>query len=256
MNDTFTFPRFGKYFMSDLSRLIAENGLKVLVFGLIPIIAYVLSMLFSFFSPEEYTYIELSTREAFLLFSAFVFVIWIPSGFFGYVTDKRAGSNWTLVPASSLEKTVSMILNTTVLAPAAFLILYMATDFLSTVISGTEISETLLMSFADGHFLGMWKDGFFPLLAWPHISALCFLLGAVFFRKGKISKTILVLFGLGIIALFLMLLGLESLFDMDSISRWEEMHEVNIKAWTTVTCIAEMVVLYVLIYFRIKKIQY
>ena len=239
MNDTFNFKRFGKYFASDLTRLFSENWLKVLCFGLIPVFGLILSYMFSLFVPGEYEYIGLGTREFFLAATAAIFSVWIPSACYGYVTDKRAGSNYILIPASVLEKTVSVIINAAAIVPAAFLVIYAVSDLVATLWNLSEL-------FGDG------VDGY--ALISLHISILYFILGAVFFRRGKISKTILVLFGLGVLCLFIMLMVLKGFSD-NGFDWLEPLDERVFRGLTTAALVIQAIVLYILIYFRIKKIQ-
>ena len=56
MDDIFNFRRFGKYFLSDLTRLYSDNWLKILCFGLIPVFAAVLSLMFSLIGNYGYSY--------------------------------------------------------------------------------------------------------------------------------------------------------------------------------------------------------
>ena len=84
---------------------------------------------------------------------------------------------------------------------------------------------------------------------------LFFLLGAVLFRKGKISKTILSLMGLSIIFLLLVILGI-SISAEDGLKAIASWSEEGVIAATICQSVLEIIVLYVLIYFRLKKIQY
>ena len=201
MNDIFNLRRFGKYFLSDLTRLYSDNWLKVLCFGLIPVFATVLSLMFSLIGNYDYSYADIWARDTFWSISVVIFVIWLPAACFGYVTDKRAGGNFMLVPASTFEKTASMIINTAVVIPAAFIAIYMTSDFLCTIASGEEMQESLAVYISEGTLFGIeMQDITGQMLLSVHAGMLFFLLGAVFFRKGKISKSILVFFGQPLVA--------------------------------------------------------
>ena len=53
---------------------------------------------------------------------------------YGYLTEKKAGSNWLMVPASKAEKFVSMLLMVCIVIPLLFFVVYMVLDgFLSLV---------------------------------------------------------------------------------------------------------------------------
>ncbi len=255
MNDTFNFRRFGKYFLSDLNRLFSENWLKILCFGFIPIFVAVVSLLFSIVLQQKVS-LGTEAREAFFGLSAVIFAIWIPSSLYGYVTDKRAGSNYSLIPASTLEKTASMIINGLIIAPAAFIFINILSDMLVTLVSGQGISEAIVCNFPKVEWIsGLWSFSYLITILQGHIVMLFFLLGAVLFRKGKISKTILSLMGLSIIFLLLVILGI-SISAEDGLKAIASWSEEGVIAATICQSVLEIIVLYVLIYFRLKKIQY
>lgn len=255
MNDIFNFRRFGKYFLSDLNRLFSENWLKILCFGLIPIFIAVVSLLFSIVLQQKVS-LGAEAREAFFGMSAAIFAIWIPSSLYGYVTDKRAGSNYSLIPASTLEKTASMIINGLIIAPAAFVAISVLSDMLVTVISGQGITASILTDLPKFEWIpGLGSFSYLITFLQGHITMLLFLLGAVLFRKGKISKTILSLMGLSIIFLLLAISGI-SIFAEDGLKAIASWSEEGVTAAAICQSVLEIIVLYVLIYFRLKKIQY
>ena len=256
MDDIFNFRRFGKYFLSDLTRLYSDNWLKILCFGLIPVFAAVLSLMFSLIGNYGYSYAGIGTRETFWSISVVIFSIWLPAACFGYVTEKRAGGNFILVPASTFEKTASMIINTAVTIPAAFIAIYMASDFLCTIVSGEGIRESLAVHISQGRFFSIAMAGMTGrMLLSVHAGILFFLLGAIFFRKGKISKSILVLFGLSIIILFAAFFVLKDIANM-SAEELDMIAETDFRTWATVLAVLQIIVFYILIYFRVRKIQY
>lgn len=256
MNDIFNFRRFGKYFLSDLTRLYSDNWLKILCFGLIPVFAAMLSLMFSLIGNYDYSYAGIGARDTFWSISVVIFCVWLPATCFGYVTDKRAGGNFMLVPASTFEKTASMIINTAVIIPAAFIAIYMTSDFLCTIASGEEMRESLAVHIGEGIFFGIaMKEMTGHMLLSVHAGMLFFLLGAVFFRKGKISKSILVLFGLGIILLFAVFFVLKNMANM-SVEELDMIADTDFSTWATVLAVLQIIVFYILIYFRIRKIQY
>ena len=119
-NDIFSFSRFGRYFRSEFASIFSGKGISILAFGLMPVYIFVLDILFSSFG-YEYNYMYVSSRSIFFAIAGFIFVIWMPAACYGYITEKRAGSMFTLLPVSSLEKTLSMIINTMIIIPLSFL---------------------------------------------------------------------------------------------------------------------------------------
>lgn len=255
MNDIFNFRRFGKYFLSDLNRLFSENWLKILCFGLIPVFTAVVSLLFSIVLQQQVS-LGQEAREAFFGLSAVIFAIWMPASLYGYVTDKRAGSNYSLIPASTLEKTASMIINGLIIAPAAFFSINILSDMLVTLVSGQAITEAIVCDFPKVEWIsGLWSFSYLITILQGHIIMLFFLLGAVLFRKGKISKTILSLMGLSIIFLLLAILG-SGIFTEAGLLAMISWSKEGVTAAAIGQSVLEIAVLYVLIYFRLKKIQY
>ena len=215
-----------------------------------------LSLMFSLIGNYDYSYAGIGARDTFWSISVVIFCVWLPATCFGYVTDKRAGGNFMLVPASTFEKTASMIINTAVIIPAAFIAIYMTSDFLCTIASGEEMRESLAVHIGEGIFFGIaMKEMTGHMLLSVHAGMLFFLLGAVFFRKGKISKSILVLFGLGIILLFAVFFVLKNMANM-SVEELDMIADTDFSTWATVLAVLQIIVFYILIYFRIRKIQY
>ena len=145
-----------------------------------------------------------------------------------------------------------MIINAAVIAPAAFLIIYRVSDLLTTLVAGLPSSNSLMLKMPTWYPI----DGFrvYSLVS-IHVMTLYFILGAVFFRKGKIAKTILVQFGLGVLLLFIAMTILTRINEETP----EIMYGLDEKAGHALMIIqyaVQMIVLYTLIYFRIKKIQY
>ena len=161
-----------------------------------------------------------------------------------------------LVPASTLEKTASMIINTAVIIPAAFIAIYMTSDFLCTIASGEEMHESLAAYISDGILFGIEMTEITgQMLLSIHAGMLFFLLGAVFFRKGKISKSMLVSFGLSVILLFALAFVLKDMAVMSD-EEFEMISETDFRTVSTLLAIFQIIVFYILIYFRIRKIQY
>jgi len=106
--------------------------------------------------------------------------------------DPVQGLSWLLLPASLLEKTLARVLLTTVVYAAGSMLLYLAFSILSEGLN--------LLLFERRHAL------FFPFdplvlkgaLTYTAVQA-PFLLGAVYFRKHALSKTVLVLLGFSLL---------------------------------------------------------
>ncbi len=213
MKDTFTFSRFGKYFTYDLKRTIAEFGMPALLISLSGVFFYLLYLVFSMMLNQGHTSAPSEgIREGFFMFVFAIFAIVMPSRIYGMVTDKRSGSSYLMIPASTGEKFTSMILNAAIVFPIAFLAIYWLSDALLTLIDtrcGSPVNIFLtelidndlsiptgakIQSDAGAKFL--WQ---ITIMLGFIATPLEFLLGALVFGKHKISMTVLCLIGLSII---------------------------------------------------------
>ena len=251
-NDIFSFSRFGRYFAGELASICSGKGLSILAFGLMPVYIFILDLLFSSFG-DGYEYMYAISRNTFFVFSFWIFAIWIPSACYGNITDKRAGAVYTLIPVSSLEKTLSMIISTLIVIPLAFCIIWTGTDFLITMAVGSPVKDTMLVYAFSESFTPLDLD-FSDMLVSAANAILFFLLGAVFFRKHKIAKTILVWMGIGIVLVLLGMTVLETMTD-----NWQSaasLENVDISTLNIVWSCTIAAILGIAIFLRIKTIQY
>ncbi|MBO8484638.1 MAG: hypothetical protein IAB75_11105 [Bacteroidetes bacterium] len=251
-NNIFSFSRFGRYCGSSLASICSGKGLSILAFGLIPVYVFVLDILFSSFG-HDYQYMFASSRSAFFAITGAIFVIWMPAACYGHITEKRAGSMFTLLPASSLEKALSMIINTMIIIPLSFLAIYFALDLLITLAVGSPVKDSIVVYLFTEPLIPV-KLSFTDMLLSAVNNMLVFLLGAVIFKRHKIAKTILVLMGISIVVSFgvasvINAIGIDWVtsadFDMDRLFLWNTV-------WSCILCAA----LSAGIFFRIRKIQY
>ena len=147
-------------------------------------------------------------------------VVTMPVKCYGKITDKQYGSFWLTLPASRLEKFISMFLLSCIIVPVVGVVLFLGIDAIictfdhtcgTSLIAGAmkfirnmgDVQE-LTMNFVDENIdiedatliqqiIGQINS---PLLYADELigMTLPFLLGAVFFKNSKTVKTILVLF--------------------------------------------------------------
>ena len=223
MNKTFNFNRFGKYLAFDLKSRWSENRIYMLVYVLIPVIYYLTHILLSAigngfssaFSNFHLSHPQIATRVSVFTIAAIVFVIQFPSRAYGFITEKAKGSAWVELPASRLEKYFSMMLITLIIIPLAFFIGYLLCDgiiCLADKACGNSIFGSWIGVTDDyGPFnedgeVSIWARGFWWLASPVLMTASVFLLGALIFKKGKVSRTVLSLF-----ILFMILFSLGAL---------------------------------------------
>lgn len=197
MKKIFSFDRFFKYFKYDLVNAKSNFLLPLLILGFLPVMTYIVSNLFSLVFTGSWVNGTFGTGISGLAFSATYIISSIILGIklYGSLTDKKAGSNWIMIPASTFEKFLSMFLIVFVIAPVCLAVLLLASDLILSLIPGytpvtswiKEVVSTMAGSGFKVNYVAMiW-------LMWGQY-ALAFLLGAIVFKKAKVAKTILWMF--------------------------------------------------------------
>lgn len=203
MNKVFEPKRFGNYLLHDI-RTAKDNYLySFLVTAGLPVLVFAIVELFHLLFSPSHSLSELSrTMQGFTLFAGTVSTLIVfPIKQYGQITEKRYGSSWILLPASSFEKWLSLIILTCVLAPICFFVVFGGCDWLMSVIF-PKYYPTALFSLDTDALAPTSEIQVNPLgIAWMSWieSILSFTLGAIVFKKAKFPKTILCLMLLGFI---------------------------------------------------------
>ena len=221
--DIFNFRRFGKYFASDIKTCWANYGLSLLTISLIvPVILYVVLTAFNLILTSSWNGPDMGFRTFAFCLAMFCIVVTMPVKCYGRITEKQYGSFWLTLPASRLEKFISMFIMTCIIVPLAGIVIYLGMDAVICALDHTcgnnlftggvelirkmhdaqEITFNLMdeqMTVEDAAIAQqvvsqistpwIYMDEIFGI-------TLPFLLGAVFFKKGKTAKTILALFAI------------------------------------------------------------
>ena len=208
MNNTFDFNRFGRYYVSDLKNTFNNTWLTVLLTSLSGLIAYVFSGLMNLFITGSWRSYPLIGRAITFVLLLYVLVVIIPSKAYGFFTDKRKGSFYTLIPASPFEKFLSIFINTAILAPLSYFIIALTGDALLCLVdpgcgqllitAGAEAASKFnefCGDIAEAGQISIFSTG--ELVCGVILNlismTMVFLLGALYFKKNKIGKTILAL---------------------------------------------------------------
>ena len=231
MNNTFSFNRFRKYFRYDLKRWVASFGPTLLLMSAVPVILYTFIAIYSLLFSGQWDTPGETTRIVASVITTVVMVLIYPASVYGYITDKKAGSSFLMIPASVPEKFLSMLLNTIFVVPLTFGLIYLSLDGIICAIDGS----------CGGSLFKCVRDGVNTILTFPFSSdapvsvslfsmwihsagsALFFLLGALFFKKHKILYPLLIIVGLQMF--FSILFGIVislGLIDIDSFGLWTE----------------------------------
>lgn len=242
--DIFNFRRFGRYFASDIKTCWANFGLSLLTISLLfPVIIYVITGAINFLASSTWDGPDTGLRFFVFCMAVLCMVITMPVKCYGKITEKQYGSFWLTLPASRLEKFISMIVMTCIIVPFLGVAIYLGMDAvicafdptcgnnllasgigflknlgdmqdltLNFVDENVTIEDASLVQQIIGQINSPWLyiDEFFGI-------TLPFLLGAIFFKSGKTVKTILVLFAMStaisIIATPIMESWASSIFD-------------------------------------------
>lgn len=169
----------------------------------------------------------LGLRVGVFAIAMFCMVVTMPVKCYGKLTDKQYGSFWLMLPASRLEKFISMLLICCIIAPALGLGMYIGMDALICTIDHT-CDKSLLAGAIDlmdeittikmnmggvevdvpKESIMTWENGskFIRQITNPWLyvdEVLCvslpFLLGAICFKKGKTVKTFLAMAALSML---------------------------------------------------------
>ena len=219
MNEIFDFKRFWTYFKYDLKQMWRNHSKAAILIGGASAIFYVIWVMFSLVFTQSWHTPPVEAR--FLVFGlAFAILELYMVRAYGYLTEKKAGSAWLMVPASKAEKFVSMLLISLVVIPILFFTVYFLIDgFLSVVdptygkalgvgffstygdfveaISRFGGEESLPISFTPASLI-------FPAIVSTFSSFLYFLLCGICFKKNKLVIAIAITFGLSLVISLLM----------------------------------------------------
>ena len=221
MSNVFNLKRFWNYFSSDCRRAWNLFGLTLILAALAPVIIFIIQQLFSLILDGHMSGTNVGVHLGFLAVGAAVVVMIAPSTIYGSLTEKKSGSSWLMIPASSFEKWLSMSLVLTIVIIAAFCLVFFAGDgLMSLLFPGTYGSWTAseISSIYSKYLNALNTNEMpitinFPALLFTGMAewVLVFAIGALYFKRAKIAKTILVLIGLslilGIIISFIMVHG-------------------------------------------------
>ncbi len=214
MKDIFDIHRFGKYFASDIRSCAANYGLSMLLISSMGLIIYIGTITMGLIFEHTWDGPDMRFRAVTFAISMLVLAVTMPVKCYGQLTEKRAGTFWLMLPASRLEKTVSMVLMTILVVPVISVLCYCSIDGILCALDSTcgeNLFSGMKNLFTDFLNISVATDNdmaAFPALAdfcrqvgnpWLYVddligTCLIFLLGAIVFKSGKTAKTIIAYF--------------------------------------------------------------
>ena len=194
--DSFDIGRFGRFLSFELKETVRENGLFILLAGLVPLMLLIVTFLFTLtYNPEKIgeVWSGYAGLKAFVATVAIVlFLLIFPILKYGDITDRRKGQMPLMLPSSHAEKACSAFLVSVIIVPAVFMLLYFGTDALLCAVfpeCGKSLAgyyaRTGLIDSSYGSFNINCTFAFFL----PPMVSLAGLAGGALFKKHKITKT-------------------------------------------------------------------
>ncbi|MBR1928072.1 MAG: hypothetical protein IJ840_10070 [Bacteroidales bacterium] len=278
MSNSFNISRFRKYLAFDLKSRWKDQRLFLITFAILPMIFHLIYLFFAalghdgiaaLFSGIPISRPPLGFRLAIFAAAAGLFLMIFPSRTYGFLTEKAPGADWIELPASRLEKFVSMMLVCLVIIPAVFFCGYLVSDVLVCLVdkhTGSSILGAWLRFDNDGITNGGVKlgaKGLWFLASGVLQTVSVFLLGALLFKKGKIAKTILALFVISM-ALSALAAATASSIDipsiLESLAKWTESHMDHFDFWFNFLANLYLIIIVgglgLWSWFKVKKLQH
>ena len=270
MNEVFDIKRFGKLMQYEVINYIPRYFKSLLIF------ASVIFAVWLFSTTVDFD--VMSTGRIGLIAVLFIFaVVLAPYIIYKDMNNRKKGYMYAMIPASTLEKLLSMIVVCLICVPVMTYAVLTATDIVLYLLSNLGIG-----SFMDIHFFNPFYDDTFTvfnkemteyvnpvfdnILYFISVIAYTMMFNTIF-RKNKVLKTIL--FNMVVSFAFIMITTTvvsvtspefwENFFE-DFVSYVEDMNPTDamnalVVLWRTGGCL--LVAIYLTIaYFRIKKVDY
>lgn len=270
MSDIFSFKRFGNFFVSDFKRCLANYGLSLLILSLTGLMAYLITIFVSLIFGFGYNVPGIAVRWVILAFAFGIMALTIPAKCYGYITNKRSGSAYTLLPVSSMEKLISMLLNTAIIIPAIFIIVYVSIDYVIFLLDpnvtfplfATEIVDFIsqVKFMTEGTEVESFTNPFAQID--DHVILMStFLLGAICFKRAKVARTILVIIVVSSILGSIAGPIIYHSIDMTTLTEEQIALSVfnNVDKFVLIDIISDILILIALVwglFYRIKTIKY
>lgn len=193
-SETFNGSRFWNYFKYDLIQMWRNHMKAALGISLAGLVLYVAVISWNLIFHQTWQAPGFDGRMI-VAFLAFCALELYQTRTYGYLTEKKAGSAWLMVPASGVEKWVSMLIITLIIIPVLFIVVYLGVDWLLCLVDHTS-GVSLISRFADGvSKFGTLGPEDIPVsigtLIWMGIAGFCFnflywLLCGICFKRYKI----------------------------------------------------------------------
>lgn len=269
MSETFNFNRFWTFFCYDLKQMWRRNAKPAIFIGGAGLI---LLLLWSFFSTVcffSWTTPPLWARVACGFIASFILQLYITKTY-GFITDKKKGSDYLMIPASKLEKYISMLIIVLLIIPFLFTAVYFSLDALICLIFPScgmtlfQLTSNAWAILTDGlnasnHNIINYQFSPCGLLLMTILtnifSYLFFMLCGMIFKRFKILWALLINYGLGTILSSVLIFIVSSLVNESDPSSIAQSIDITF-TFMKITMAIGIVVLAWGAYYRLKKIQH
>lgn len=282
MNNTLDINRLGKVVKHDAMSFFQNLSLALIILWAIPVVMW----LFSSLTPGSHS-IDSFARIGIISILSKILLIIAPARLYKYCNDSRQGIGYAMLPASSLEKFISMVFYCIIVAPIIYLAGALAVDSILAVLGGPYEGFAIANYFDNWtDLMNMWRekvllnaedyelltDSISPtviiiskILFVIALSSI-FMFGNMVFKKRKTGKMIGILILLYIIFMIIMVnyvANHENLFERwfgymneeNAIEIFKHMIHVMINASLIFSSVVSVVMLW-LTYYKIKTQKY
>lgn len=268
-NEVFNGSRFWSYFKYDLTQMWRNHVKAAILIGFSGLILYILGIAFNAVFDKVWAAPTFVARAIVFALSIFALELY-QTRTYGYLTNRRKGAAWLMLPASGFEKWLSMMIMTLLVIPVAFLCTYTAIDGILSLADptygpmllgsakGAVENVSAALAQANEEYSTTWTLGLFvlPMLAGYMCNFLYFLLCGVTFRRNKILWAFLILFGTSILLSTVMTtFGLQSNYDIEELSDAETIIR-SVLNWSTCITLAIAACFAGGIFYRIKTLKH
>ncbi|MBQ3767023.1 MAG: hypothetical protein II874_09855 [Bacteroidales bacterium] len=212
MNEIFNFNRFWTYFKYDLKQMWRNHSKAAIMIGGASAIFYVIWVLASLVFTQHWSSPVIYARVGVFILAFAILELYMVRSY-GYLTEKKAGSNWLMVPASKAEKFVSMLLMVCIVIPLLFFVVYFVIDGFLSLVDPTygqalftgftaaygKMIDALANVGAESPIAFTPSSMVFPAIVGVFCNFLYFLLCGICFKKNKLVGAIAILFGLSLV---------------------------------------------------------
>jgi len=274
MNNTFAFNRFKDLLLKDGKMYVRNFGTSLIVWCSLNAIFWIFNLLFGTTSNPQFRFGMLCTWTGLAM-------MMVPSKVYGNANLSREGVGFAMLPASSLEKFISMFLYCAIVTPVVvffggYLVdallslfpfggfekpiqLHTLNDLIRVIDDnkGVVQSGNMELSFTDVFPIGVIRTSIYvSIVQWAAI----FMLGNMLFKKHKAGKTLVCYMGISYV--FSTLFGLSFITNgrleqwLESLENLSEAEIIQIAQNGTIwAMIIGIIILGVLLYFTYRKIK-